>query len=368
MKENYYDKAISFEHLYKGLKSACRNVRWKDSVIRYEAYGLRNTYLLRQALLDGTYEISPYQTFKVHEPKERFIYAPRLVDRQLQHALCDTGLYDDIAEHFIRDSMACQKGRGTDDALRRFKVHLRRYFNKYGIEGWVLKCDIHHFFPNTPHNTVKATARKYISDPQAANMVCRVVDSFDGEVGLGLGSQISQIMELLVLNDLDHFIKERLHIKYYIRYMDDFILIHPDKTYLQYCLREIEAKLTMLGLSLNRKTNIQPLHHGVMFLKWHYYILPTGRIIMKISKSKRAKQRHRLTKLYAREQKGLAAVGSTANSLISFLANAKRGNAYKLRREMRQFYHQLTGSELRERKLSKNKARRSTKCRDSAVS
>lgn len=63
-------------------------------------------------------------------------------------------------------------------------------------------------------------------------MVFRIIDSFDGEVGLGLGSQISQIMELLVLNDLDHYIKERLKIKYYIRYMDDFILIHPDKEYL----------------------------------------------------------------------------------------------------------------------------------------
>lgn len=63
-------------------------------------------------------------------------------------------------------------------------------------------------------------------------MVCRVIDSFEGDRGLGLGSQISQIMELLVLNDLDHFIKEKLHIKYYIRYMDDFILIHPDRGYL----------------------------------------------------------------------------------------------------------------------------------------
>lgn len=124
MKENYYDTAISFEKLYQGLKSACRSVRWKDSVIRYEAYGLCNTYKLRQSLLNGTYKISPYQKFKVHEPKERLIYAPRLVDRQLQHALCDNGLYDDIAEHFIRDSMACQRGRGTDDALQRFKVHL----------------------------------------------------------------------------------------------------------------------------------------------------------------------------------------------------------------------------------------------------
>lgn len=79
-------------------------------------------------------------------------------------------------------------------------------------------------------------------------------------------------MELLVLNDLDHYIKERLKIKYYIRYMDDFILIHPDKKYLQYCLCAIHTKINALGLLLNRKTNIQPLRHGIIFLKWHYYI------------------------------------------------------------------------------------------------
>lgn len=368
MKQDYYDKAISFEKLYQGLKNACRNVRWKDSVIRYEAYGLRNTYKLRQSLLNNTYEISPYQVFKVHEPKERIIYAPRLVDRQLQHALCDNGLYDDIAEHFIRDNMACQKGRGTDDALQRFKIHLQRYSRKYSQEGWALKCDIHHFFQSTPHETVKFFARKYISDFHAQEMVCRIIDSFGDEAGLGLGSQISQIMELLVLNDLDHFIKEQLHIKYYIRYMDDFILIHSDKEYLKYCFIQIQLKVQNLGLSLNKKTSIQPLKHGVIFLQWHYYILSNNKIIMKINKKKRAKHKRRLRKLFTREQQEKAVLNATKNSLVSFLANAKRGNTYKLRREMRQFYHELTGSDLNDRKLSQNKKGRSTKCRNRAVS
>lgn len=340
MEENYYDKAISFENLYKGLKSACRNVRWKDSVIRYEAYGLRNTYKLRRALLNGTYEISPYQKFTIHEPKERLIYAPRLVDRQLQHALCDNGLYEDIAEHFIRDNMACQKGRGTDDALRRLKVHLQRHYRKFNTNGWVLKCDINKFFPSTPHETVKAAARKYIHDPAAANMVCRIIDSFDGDVGLGLGSQISQIMELEVLNDLDHFIKEKLHIKHYIRYMDDFILIHPDKQYLQYCLKQIQIKVASLGLILNRKTNLQPLKHGIMFLKWHYYLLDGGRVLMKMNKKKISKQKRRMRKIKRRED---LTDKMLQESIISFLANAKRGNSYKLCHYMNWYYHSLIG-------------------------
>ena len=329
MKENYYDKAISFAALYQGLKASCRSVRWKGSVIRYEAYGLKNTYLLRQSLLNGTYQISPYQKFVIYEPKKRIIYAPRIKDRQVQHALCDNGLYQDIAEHFIRDNMACQKGRGTDDALNRFKVLLRRYVNKNGVDGWVLKCDVHHFFPTTPHKTVKDAAEKYISDEKSRAMVYDVIDSFDGDRGLGLGSQICQIIELLVLNDLDHFIKEQLRIKCYIRYMDDFILIHPDKQYLQQCRSTIAARLAAIGLTLNKKTTLQPLNHGVMFLKWHYMIESTGHIYMLMNRKKIAKQKHRMNKLPA---------DKANQSLTSFLANTFRGNTWKIQQYIKTLY------------------------------
>lgn len=114
---DYYDKAISFGNLYKGMKKSCRNVRWKDSVIGYEANGLKNTLSLMNDLKNETYHIRPYQTFTIHEPKKREIVATRIRDRQFQRSLCESGLYEDITEHLIRDNIACQKGKGTDDAL-----------------------------------------------------------------------------------------------------------------------------------------------------------------------------------------------------------------------------------------------------------
>lgn len=171
-------------------------------------------------------------------------------------------------------------------------------------------------------------------------MVCRIVDSFPGEVGLGLGSQISQIMELLVLNELDHFIKERLHIKYYIRYMDDFILIHSDKNYLKYCLQEINKKIIALGLELNKKTSIQPLKHGIVFLKWHYYIESTGAITMKMNRKKLSKQKRRMKKMLP-----LRGAQKVKESLTSFLANAKRGNTHHTQYCMKQYYRSLIGEE-----------------------
>lgn len=71
------------------------------------------------------------------------------------------------------------------------------------------------------------------------------------ETSLGLGSQTSQLFALLTLNEIDHFIKEALHIKYYGRYMDDLYLIHNDSKYLMQCLKQIEEKLREIGLSLN---------------------------------------------------------------------------------------------------------------------
>ena len=163
MNDKYFDKSIEFGTLYKALKKSCRNVRWKDSVVGYEANGLKNTYHLRQDLLQGKYKISPYQHFTVYEPKKREIVATRLRDRQFQKAMCMAGLYDDFVEHLIHDNGACQIGKGTDFTLDRMTAHLRRYYLEHGSEGWVLKCDIKKFFPSTPHEVAKKAVCKRIS-------------------------------------------------------------------------------------------------------------------------------------------------------------------------------------------------------------
>lgn len=343
----YYKRACSFGSLYKGLKRSCRNVRWKDSVTGYEANGLKNTLELSERLQNGKYRISDYQEFTVHEPKERRILASRLVDRQFQRSLCDNGLYDDIVEHLIRDNMACQTGRGVDDALKRMKVHLWRHYRRNGVEGWALKCDIHHFFPETRHDVSKAAVRKYVSDPDVANAVCDIIDSFGGDRGIGLGSQISQLVELLVLNDLDHYIKERLLIRGYIRYMDDFILIHPDRNYLCECLHKICEKLEEMGFTLNSKTQIFPLRHGIKFLQWRFVLTDTGKVLMLMDNAKISKQHRRIRKLWEREKAGTVAPGATQESVRAFLANADRGNTWRIQQNMKQYYAECTGSEFK---------------------
>lgn len=339
MKDDYFNNAIEFDALYKGLKKSCRNVRWKDSVIKYENNGLINTMLLRNSLLNGTYKIKPYQEFTIYEPKKREIVATRIPDRQVQRALCECGLYKDITEHFIYDSGACLTGKGTTWTLDRINTHLHKYYRENGSnEGWVLKCDIHHFFPSTSHEVAKRAVAKRISDEAAKQYVFDVIDSFGGDRGIGLGSQISQLVEMAVLDDLDHFIKERLRVKHYIRYMDDFILIHNDKAFLKDCWKQIEQFVVGIDLELNKKTTMYPLKQGVKMLKWRFVLTKTGKVYREIEHSKISKQKRKMRKLYAKELAGEIEEGTTLISLNSWLSNADHGNTYKIQESMKQYY------------------------------
>lgn len=341
MKDKTVDDAVTFKELYKGLKKSCCNVRWKDSVTGYEANGLKNTYLLRQSLLDGTYKISGYQRFKVHEPKEREIVATRLKDRQFQRSLCDNVLYPQITRSFIRDNCACQRGKGVDDALDRLTVHLRRYYFKHGPNGWALKCDIRHYFAETPHDVAKAAIRKRLTDQRAAYYTDAIIDSFGGDKGIGLGSQVSQITELAVLDDLDHYIKERLRIKHYLRYMDDFILIHEDKSVLRAALAEIEKRVSALGMTLNKKTQILPLKNGVLWLKWRFVLTDTGKVIRKICMKSVVRERRKLRKMAKLAVAGRIPVAAITESFITWKAHAQCGNCRKIVADMQKLYDKL---------------------------
>lgn len=340
-----YLEAISFEEIYKGLKKCQRGVIWKDSVSRYSMNNLKNSYLLRQSLLNGTYTLSPYMRFTLYEPKKREIVATSIKDRQFQRSLCDNIVYPQITKSFIRDNLACQKGRGVDDALNRFNVHLRRYFRKYGNKGWVLKCDIKQYFPSTLHSVAKGSISKNVKDSRVLDSIYIIIDSFGGDRGIGLGSQVSQLIELSVLDRLDHIIKERLGVKHYIRYMDDFILIHPDREVLVKCLSVIHDHLTSLGFTLNRKTQIHPLSQGVLFLKWRFILTDTGKVIRRMNRKSVVRMRRKLRKLKLKLLEQKITIQDVFVSYQSWKAHAKRGNTRELLRSMDRYYVRLFGKE-----------------------
>ncbi len=336
-----YESAISFSELYKALCKSSRNVKWKDSVATYHANALKNTYKLRRSLLADKYAIDSYQHFTIHEPKEREIVATRIKDRQFQRSLCDNILYPQITRSFLRDNCACQRGKGVDDALNRMDAHLHRYYRKHGTEGWVLKCDIHHYFAETRHKDAKTAVRKRVKDDEAYRRAAEIIDSFGGEKGIGLGSQVSQLVELALLDDFDHWAKERLGVKHYIRYMDDFIIIHSDKAFLEECLRQITERLARLSLTLNAKTHIHPLKQGVMFLKWRFILTDSGKVIRRMSKQSIAKERRKLKKLQGRVLDGKCTLDDMRTNFQSWKANAERGNTHGIVIQMETYFNKL---------------------------
>lgn len=338
-----FDEVISFDALHDGMLKSRRNVMWKDSVAGYTLDALKNTVKLMDELKSGEYQITPYQRFMVWEPKKREIVATRFRDRQFQRSLCDRILYRDMTRGFIHDNCACQIGKGVDFALNRLEAHLRRYYRKHGASGWVLKCDIHHFFPETLHDVAKAAARKRVKNDRAYEAAGQIIDSFGGDRGIGLGSQVSQLVELAVLDDIDHYIKERLQIRHYIRYMDDFVLIHENRETMERALEEIRKRVDAIGLQLNQKTQVFPLKQGIVFLKWRFILTDSGKVIRKLSRKNVTRERRKLKRLAVQIKAGRIPEEYLHMSFQSWKANAKRGNTYNTVQKMEQLYWKLKG-------------------------
>ncbi len=327
---------LTFQNLYKGLKKSCRNVRWKTSVTQYEINGVKNTAKLINELKMDKYKISEYQVFHIFEPKPRKICATRIKDRQFQRSLCDNYVYRELTKHFIYDNCACQIGKGTLFAVNRMKTHLHKFYRRNrSVSGYYLKCDIHHFFDSIRHDNAKDAIDKRIPDLTARNYIYQIIDSFDGDTGIGLGSQVSQLIALSVLDDLDHIIKEKLHIKHYVRYMDDLVLIHEDRKHLEYCLEAIRDHLSDIGLELNDKTSLQPIRHGITFLHWKFILTETGKVVMTQEKSRSKRRKRKLRKMVNLAKSGNMKYDVIDNSLMGINAHLSHGNCWS---EIRDLY------------------------------
>lgn len=355
-----FDEAIQFGALYKALKKCCRGVRWKPSTAGYEHYALANTYRLRQELLHGSYKLSSYQRFTIREPKVRDIVATRLRDRQFQRALCDAVLYSSITRSFIYDNGACQRGKGVDFALDRMTAHLQQYYReqkqaaeaatghrlgRFCAGGWVLACDVRHFFDSTPHTVAKAAVAKRVYDSETVRHNARIIDSFGGERGIGLGSQVSQLNQLAVLDALDHRIKETHRIRHYLRYMDDLALIHSDREKLEQVLADIRTQMAALGLELNSKTRIYPLRQGVMWLQWRFVLTDRGKVVRKLNDKKIGQERRKLRKMHKRVEDGRMTMAQVRDHYRCWKANAQRGNTRNLLKQMDRTYTDIMKEE-----------------------
>lgn len=275
-----FKKICDFGNLYKAYKKAKSGKGYKNSSAQFDVRALDGINQLKQQLENKQYRVSEYKQFYVYEPKKRLIEAAAFKDKVVQHSLCDNVLLPKLKDVFIKNNFAGQKGKGTLFGLNTLKEDMLNFYSEYGNGGYILKADVTKFFYTIDHSIIKSIIRKHFDDKDLLWLCDVIIDSTE-DCGLPLGNQSSQVFALLYLNDLDHYITSELGIKYYGRYMDDFYLIHPDKNYLKYCLKQINKIIDDLKLSLNGKTQIMPFKQGVKFLGFHTYI-NDGKIVCKI--------------------------------------------------------------------------------------
>ena len=336
------EKVCDFANLHKAAWICSKNVKWKDSVTGALMHGMQNTHVLKRELDLGTYKISPYTTFKVYEPKEREIVATKFRDRVFQRSLSDHYLYDEITKRFVYDNHACQINRGTDQARKRLPVHLQKFYRKHKTSGYILKCDLKNYFGSTSHVVAKETMRKHIGNEWAYHHVEKIIESFPGDHGIGLGSQISQLIQLAMLNELDHIVKEQLKIKHYVRYMDDFVLIHQDKTHLKHCKEIIEKWLVGKELKLNnQKTQITPVTKPIKWLGFNFVLKPTGKIIKTLPKSRIKHEKRKLRKQVKLCKTGKITKDQLENCFVAWKAHASKGNTHHAVKNMENYFKKL---------------------------
>lgn len=340
--EEIAENVIEFEPLLNSMYKCKKGVIWKDSVAHYYLNGIEETLKLEKQLREGTYKARKPVCFKVTHPKERDIVSISFRDRVYQRSLNDNAIYPQMSKGFIYDNMACQKGKGTDKARNRLKAFLQKHYRKHGTDGYVLQCDISGYYPNMKHEVALETFKKKLDGWTYEKTETVLNEQYDGDTGYNPGSQMVQIAGISVLDELDHYIKEVLRIKYYIRYMDDFILIHESEEYLNTCREKIEAKLQDKGFALNqKKTKVYSLRKGITFLGFTFKLTDTGKVIL-ILKPKNVKQeRKKLYRLVQQAKRGEKPKAKVDECYNGWRNHAAKGNSTKLLRRMDKYYKDL---------------------------
>lgn len=297
-----YGQITSFGNLLLASRKARKGKRFKKSAARFEEQLENELLLLQKELIAKTYQPGNYKSFFIFEPKKRMISAAPYRDRVVHHALCN--IIEPVFEKsFIFDSYANRKNKGTHRAILRYQHFARKY--KY-----VLKADIKKYFPSIDFEILKKVIRRKISCSDTLRLIDMIIDNsnsqepvfdvFPGDdlftplerkKGIPIGNLTSQIFANIYLNPFDHYIKETLGCKAYIRYVDDFVIFGNDKNELWQVLSQCRTFLAQFRLVLHpKKSEIFPTHDGVGFLG--HRVFPDFRLLKK-QNLKRFKRRFR---------------------------------------------------------------------------
>jgi len=277
---NFYPLVYDLANLWVAFGKASKGRRSHPSIAAFE-YNLEGELIqLRDELRDGTYQSGGYRSFTVHEPKRRKISAAPFRDRVVHHALINV-IGPMLERKFIFDSYANQVGKGTHKALDRCTYFMRRH-------EYVLPCDIKQFFSSIDHEILKTILANTVQDEQALRLIEKIIASGEGVLneeydmtyfadddlfsrnrprGLPIGNLTSQFWANVYMNELDQFVKRKLKVRAYLRYVDDFVLFSNDKARLHEWKNALIEFLAGLRLTIHEESaHSRPAWKGITFL------------------------------------------------------------------------------------------------------
>lgn len=334
------DIVTDYDNLYRAYRKAKSGKKFNSSTAKFSSMALDGINILKEQLENQTYTVAPYNRFEIFEPKQRVIESCTFKDKVVQHVFCDNILHPKLQNVFVKYNSAGQVGKGTLYALNGLKDHMEAFYDKHGLDGWILKCDIRHFFYEIDHWILEDIVDYFFRDPYAVWLNHVLIDSSENP-GLPLGNQAGQVYALLMVHQVDCMITGELGIVEYGRYMDDFYLFHQNKEYLKWCLDCIRELLESLGLELNGKTQIIPFRKGIRFLGFHHYMTADGKYIRKITGENKRKIKKRLNKWVKEVKNGKMEKSKMEEKFSSWKNHALHGNCIKLVHSMDSYVEKL---------------------------
>ena len=328
--KNIIDAICTIKNAVAAYRKARKGKRYRPEVLKFEQDREANLSQAIAAIRDGTYTAGRYYCFKVYEPKERLIMALPFFDRVVQHMIVNV-IEPLFEKRFIFHSYACRKNKGVHEASETLSNWLYNLQVRQGKKIYAIKADIHHYFQSIDHEILKEEVRRYISDKRALKVIDHIIDHngiYPDGVGIPVGNLTSQLFANVYLNILDQYIKHDLHVHYYIRYMDDFIILGEDPAELRAILEKIDAFCQdRLRLELNPKTTIIAAKNGVDFVGYRHF--PTFKIIRKGAT-------RRLKKLLHAFETGEVDEELFDKSINSRLASIEHADAWNLCADLRE--------------------------------
>lgn len=322
-----YNELTSLENLFQAWDEFKKGKRKRKDVQIFERNLEDNLLELHLKLKNKTYLHGKYKAFVVYDPKKRHIHKAEVADRIVHHLLYKY-LYALFDKSFIYDSYSCRLNKGTHKAVERLKILSRKVSKNYTRDCWALKCDIKKFFASVDHQVLIELLKRKIRDNHILWLLYEIINSFHSEFGdnkgIPLGNLTSQVFANIYLNELDQFVKQKLKVKYYLRYADDFLILLPNKNDLNHFKKPIEPFLQEnLKLELHpKKVIFRKLDWGIDFLGYivlPHYLLP------------RTKTKRRIF----RKLKQKASLPTFNQSLQSYLGYLSYANSYNLRQRLK---------------------------------